>query len=70
MGHMNSDNNGIVHKTIMCDIKEMRYKELLDQLRIGYEAMGMINLQFAECIQEHDLNQLEQYESILAQERD
>lgn len=44
--------------------------EVLQALQVGYEAMGAINLQFAESIQEHDLSQLVQYESILARGRD
>ncbi len=70
MGRMNRKNDGIVHEAMNCNVQELRRRELLDALRSGYEAMGAINLQFAESIQEHDLNQLEQYESILAMGRD
>lgn len=47
-----------------------KQQETLSALQAGYEAMGAINLQFAESIQEHDLSQLILYETILAGGRD
>lgn len=69
MGHTDRKQSMPVGKTLYSNNEE-RCRELLDALRSGYEAMGTINLQFAESIQEHDLNQLEQYEAILATGRD
>ncbi len=69
MGHMNREYGGNDGETL--GIKDdQRSQELMAELRSGYEAMGTINLQFAESIQEQELNQLEQYESILAMGRD
>lgn len=69
MGHMDRNQGLYIPKTLN-NMNDERYRSLMDALRSGYEAMGTINLQFAESIQEHDLHQLEQYESILAMERD
>lgn len=69
MGHTDRKQGIYIRKTLD-NMNEERCKELMDALRSGYEAMGTINLQFAESIQEHDLHQLEQYESILATGRD
>lgn len=70
MDHFNPCKNGIIHETLNDRNEEQNREERLDALRNGYEAMGAINLQFAESIPEHDLNQLEQYESNLALGRD
>ncbi len=69
MGHTDRNQGLYIQKTLD-GMSDERYRKRMDALRSGYEAMGTINLQFAESIQEHDLYQLEQYESILATERD
>lgn len=69
MGHTDRKQSVSISKTLYSNNEE-RCRELSDALRSGYEAMGTINLQFAESIQEHDLNQLERYETILATGRD